>query len=158
MEEKTQTMHWNIPEYNEHKRSKRWYVIAISIMALLLLYAVLTVNFLFAIILIVAAITMTLHDRTSAPEVMFELAENGVNIGYQHYSYNSFKHFWIYYEPNESKKLYFDFKSSVRPRLSIPLQNKNPIKIRSILLKYLPEAVEKENEPLSEQLTRLLKL
>jgi len=64
----------------------------------------------------------------------------------------------MYYEPDEAKTLFFEFKNRVRPRLSIPLENKNPLKIRAILLKYLPEDVERENEPLSEQLSRLLKL
>ena len=64
----------------------------------------------------------------------------------------------MYYEPDEAKTLFLEFKSGVRPRLAIPLQNKNPLKIRSILLAHLPEDVEREDEPLSEQLIRLLKL
>jgi hypothetical protein len=151
-------MKWNIPEFHDHKRGKRWYIVALTVMALLILYSVLTSNFLFAIILIVVGITMTLHDRRDTPEVSFEIAENGINIGKQHYSFNQFKSFWMYYEPDEAKMLFMEFKSGIRPRLSIPLQNKNPLKIRSILLQYLTENVEREHEPLSEQLTRLLKL
>ncbi|MAG29254.1 hypothetical protein CL632_03900 [bacterium] len=158
MQEQKQNMHWNIPEFHEHKRSRRWYIIAVAAMALLLLYAVLSSNFLFAIILIVVGITMALHDKHGANEVKFELLENGIAIGEKHYSYNSIKNFWIFYEPDEAKMLFFEFKNGIRPRLSIPLLNKNPLKVRSILLQNLPEAVEKENEPLSEQLTRLLKL
>jgi len=151
-------MSWNIPEYHEHERGKRWYIIAIGASALLLLYSVLTANFLFAIILVLAILTMSLRDRNKAPEVAVEIAGNGINIGDAHYSYNQFKNFWMYYEPSEAKTLFFEFKSGVRPRLAIPLQNKNPLKIRSILLAHLPEDVERENEPLSEQLVRLLKL
>ena len=151
-------MSWNIPEYHEHERGKRWYIIAIAIGALLLLYSVLTANFLFAIILVLAILIMAMHDRKAAPEVAFEIAENGINVGEAHYSYNRFKSFWMYYEPDEAKTLFLEFKSGVRPRLAIPLQNKNPLKIRSILLAHLPEDVEREDEPLSEQLIRLLKL
>ena len=149
---------WKIPEYREHERSKKWYIIAIALLALLLIYAILTANFLFAIILIVVGITFSIHDRRSAEHINFEILENGIQIGNKKYSYNAFKSFWMYYEPEEAKTLFFEFKNKIRPRLSFPLENKNPLKIRAILLKYLPEDIEKENEPLSEQLSRLLKL
>ena len=151
-------MSWSIPEYREHERGKRWYIAAIAIGALLLLYSVLTANFLFAIILVLAMLIMAVHDRRKAPDVLFEIAEGGINIGEAHYSYSSFKSFWMYYEPSEAKTLFFEFANGARPRLSIPLQNKNPIRVRSMLLAHLPEDVERENEPLSEQLIRLLKL
>lgn len=151
-------MSWSVPEYREHQRGKRWYVIAIAIAVLLVLYSVLTANFLFAIILVLAILIMAVHDRKAAPEIPFEIAGNGVNVGEAHYSYNAFKSFWMYYEPDEAKTLFFEFASGLRPRLSIPLQNKNPLKVRSILLAHLPEDIEREHEPLSEQLIRLLKL
>jgi len=151
-------MSWNIPEYHQHERGKRWYIISITIAALLLLYTVLSGNFLFAIILILGIFIMAAHDRKKAPEVTFEIASNGINIGEAHYSYNRIKSFWIFYEPDEAKILFLEFKSNFRPRMAIPLQNKNPIRVRSILLKYLPENVEREYEPFSEQLIRLLKL
>lgn len=157
-ESQTPTISWTIPEYREHARGRRWYVVAIAAGAALLSYAVLTANFLFALILLIAIFVTALHDRRSAPDVLFEIAENGINIGETHYSYNRFKSFWMYYEPDEAKTLFLEFKSGVRPRLSIPLQNKNPLRVRSILLAHLPEDIERENEPLSEQLIRLLKL
>jgi len=68
METKTDThISWKIPEYREHERSKKWYIIAIAIMALLLLYAIFTANFLFAVILIVVGITFALQAREITP-------------------------------------------------------------------------------------------
>lgn len=157
-ETQTQNMSWSIPEYHEHERGKRWYIAAIAIAALLIGYSVITANFLFAIILVLAILIMSVHDRKKAPEIGFEIMESGIAVGAARYSYNTFKNFWMYYEPGEAKLLFFEFKSGMRPRLSIPLQNKNPLKVRAILLQHLPEDVERENEPLSEQLTRLLKL
>ncbi|OIO49098.1 MAG: hypothetical protein CO042_04765 [Parcubacteria group bacterium CG_4_9_14_0_2_um_filter_41_8] len=159
MQTKTQTdIAWKIPEYREHERSKKWYIIAIAILGLLLLYAVLSANFLFAIILICASLTIALQIQKKAPEIDFEIQESGILIGNKKYSFNQFSRFWMYYEPDEAKTLFLEFKGKFRPRISIPLQNKNPLNVRAILLKYLPEDVEKENEPLSEQLARLLKL
>jgi len=156
---KTKTeISWKIPEHHDHERSHRWYVIAISALGLLLIYSFLTVNFLFAIILIVVGITMTIQDRQETPKIDFSISDEGVIIGQKQYKFSAFKNFWLYYEPDENKLLFLEFKNSIRPRLSIPLLNKNPLRIRSILLRYIPEDIEKEYEPLSEQLTRLLKL
>ncbi len=149
---------WNVPEYHDHQRSHRWYVIAITLLAILLIYSFLTANFLFAIILIIIGITMTIQDRQKTPTVRFSISDDGIIIGDKQYNFSAFNNFWIYYEPDENKMLFFEFKNSIRPRLSVPLLNKNPLRVRSILLRYLTEDIEKENEPISEQLTRLLKL
>ena len=149
---------WSVPEYSEHKRSKRWYMIAITILSLLLIYSFLTANFLFAIILIIVGITMTIQDRQKTPEVIFSISDDGITLGEKLYSFSTFKNFWMYYDPEENKMLFLEFKNSIKPRLAVPLLNKNPLRVRSILLRYLTEDIEKENEPVSEQLTRLLKL
>ena len=42
--------------------------------------------------------------------------------------------------------------------LSIPLEKQNPIKIRKILLKYIDEDLDKDEESFSEILGRRLKI
>jgi len=159
METKTQTdITWKIPEYREYERSKKWYMISAAISAALIMYAVVTSNFLFAMIIIIAIITIALHDNKKAAALDFSITENGIRIGEAFYDYSLFKNFWIYYEPSEAKTLFFEFKNSLRPRLSVPLQNKNPLKIRAILLAHMTENIQMENEPLSEQISRIIKI
>ncbi|MFA5770958.1 MAG: hypothetical protein WC894_05710, partial [Patescibacteria group bacterium] len=43
---------WTVKEYDKHERSKRWYIIAISLALALLMLAFFTGNFLFAVIII----------------------------------------------------------------------------------------------------------
>src|SRR3989339_159307 len=52
----------------------------------------------------------------------------------------------------------FEFKNVLRPRLSISLENMDPLTIRESLLKYLPEDLERTNRPLSEELASLFRL
>ncbi|MBI4122563.1 MAG: hypothetical protein HY462_01045 [Parcubacteria group bacterium] len=154
----TTLIEWDIAEYREHERPRRWYVIAAAIAAVLLLWSILSANFLFAIIIVVAAITVMLQDRNAPTRIPFVIQREGITVGARSYAWSAFKNFWIYYAPGEAKHLFFEWKSGIRPRLSIPLENKNPLRIRAILLQFLSEDVAKENEPLSEQLARLLKL
>lgn len=149
---------WPVPEYRQHSRSRRWYIIALSAFALLMLYSLFTANFLFALLLIIAGIIIVLQDKRQAPSIAFAILDNGIALGRDFYDYGKLKSFWIFYEPDEAKTLFFEFKNKFRPRLSVPLFDKNPLHVRAELLKFLTEDVSRENEPVSEQLSRLLKL
>lgn len=149
---------WLIPEYREHARSRRWYMIAAGILVLLLAYSLLTANFLFALIVIIASLIIILQDKHAAPKIPFAITESGIGLGKDFYDYAKLQSFWLYYEPDEAKTLFLEFKNKIRPRLAIPLFNKNPLHVREQLLNFLPEDLAKANEPVSEQLSRLLKI
>ncbi len=91
--------------------------------------------------------------------INFELGPEGIKIGSKFYDYDDIANFCVLYKPKQSiKKLYFEFKTSTRPRLSIPLRRMDALTVRNFLIRYLDEDLERNNEPLSEQLTKLLKL
>ncbi len=150
---------WETPEYEKHERTKLWYIMAITIALLLLLFTFLTANFLFAVIIIIAALVIILHDSREPDMVKVSLTDDGVIVGKKFYDYDELKNFSIVYKPRQDiKNLYFEFKSAVRPRLSIPLENMNPLPIRKDLLKYLEEDLDRTDQPLSESLAKLFKL
>ena len=91
--------------------------------------------------------------------VNVELSPEGLKLGQKFYSYDELKNFCVLYRPKESiKNLYFEFKNNMRPRLSLPLRNLDALTVRNFLVRYLDEDLERSNPPLSEQLTKLLKL
>ncbi len=150
---------WKVPEYEKHDRSRRWYITAIIVFLLFLLYAFVTADFLFAVILIVSGLIMVLHDGKDPEMVNFIITTEGVIIGRKFYDYDEIKNFSIVYKPSFGvKKLYFEFKNALTPRLTVPLLDMNPLPIRENLLKYIPEDLERTNEPLSEALAKLFKL
>jgi hypothetical protein len=149
---------WTFPEYAKHQHSRSWYFWFATSALGLLIYALVTLNFLFAIIIIVFCIIIFFHDIREPLEVSFYLGELGILLGNKVFTYKEFKNFWLIYEPPTVKNLYFEFKTGIRPRLSIPLINQNPLKIREFLLQKLEEDLEKEVEPNSEQLGRALKI
>ena len=148
---------WKIPEYPSYKRGAGWYIGFILIFGGLIFYAIWTANFLFAIILALAGFIVLYSVFHSPQELRFEIREDGIILGDHFYPYKGFKSFWIIYEPPEIKNLYLDFKGW-RPKLSVPLMNQNPLKVRETLLKYLEEDLEKEEESTTDYLSRRLKI
>jgi len=150
---------WQIPEFDKHKREMGWYIIAGIVAILLLIYSFFTGNFLFAVIIIVAALVIILHDGREPMKIGFSITDEGVIVGKKFHDFDDLKDFSIIFKPRQNiKNLYFEFKTVIRPRLSIPLLKMDPLPIRKILLKYLPEDLERTDQPLSEFLGKLFKL
>jgi hypothetical protein len=149
---------WDFPEFIKQKRSTAWYFWLIVLFGALLVYAFININFLFAIIIIMSAIVFYLIYRREPEQIIFRIMEDGVESDGHFFPYELAKHFFIIYKPPEIMYLFVEFKSTTKPRLNIPLMNQNPLEIRRILAEYLTENLEKEDEPLSNYLTRVLKL
>ncbi len=149
---------WNFPEYGTNWRNGQWYGWAIGAGAVLLLYAILTGNFLFGVIVALTGVIFYFQTIQPPLTVNVQITDEGIKVGKIFYSYLDIEAFWMIYEPPEVKNLYIEFKNVLRPRLGIPLQNEKPLEIRDLLLKHLPENKEREHEPISDGLSRFFKL
>lgn len=150
---------WKVPEFDKHKREQGWYILSSIVAILLIVYAFLSGNFLFAAIIVIGALIIILHDGQEPLMVNFVITDEGLIVGKRFYEYDVVKNFSLVYKPKDNvKNLYFEFKNVIRPRLSIPLKNLNPLPIRENLLKYLPEDLDRTDQPLSEALGKLFKL
>jgi len=170
-ENKEQYLRWQVAEYKKHERGRNWYIIS-SLFTLIclffsffafrgwhLVFLGLSSNFLFALIIILAAIVMVVNDSQAPLMVDFEIGPEGVKIGRKFYDYDVLKNFSVIYKPKDSiKNLYFEYKNSMHPRLSVPLRRMDALTVRNFLVRYLDEDLERTDPPLSEQLTKLLKL
>ena len=102
---------------------------------------------------------MIINDSRVPNQVNVELGPEGVKVGTDFYDYDVLKNFAVLYKPKQSlKNLYFEYKNSMHPRLSLPLRRLDALTVRNFLIKYLDEDLERTEMPLSEQLTKLLKL
>ena len=159
--EKTENtdLSWDIPEYVKHNRGKKWFISAIAVAVLLFIFAIFTANFLFAVIIVISSAVIYLNEIREPNRINFSIIPQGIVIGRKFYEYNQFKDFSILYKPHEElRNIYFEFKNGMKPRLSISLEEQNPLHIRKNLLRYLPEDLERINMPWSEGLAKLFKL
>ncbi|MCK5061620.1 hypothetical protein KAR28_03650 [Candidatus Parcubacteria bacterium] len=150
---------WHVTEYEKYERSKKWYITAIAVAFLSMLFAFFTGNFLFAVIIIIVSLIVILHDGRDPYPIDVKIAEDGIFIGKNYYDYDEIKDFAIIYKPRMGiKHLYLNFNSFLKHRLSIYLGKADPLQIREYLLKYLPEDLERTDPPLSETLSRIFKI
>lgn len=168
---KTATISWMFSDSEQPERGRRWYLLAGIFLAICLFISFFEIknwrpvflgynsNFLFVIIIVLAIVVMFIKARRKSEEMEFLADGDGIKIGEKFYDYDIIKDFSIIYKPKENiTKLYFEFKNQVKPRISLDLGEQNPIIVRNFLLRYLPEDLDRLNEPLSEQLTKILRL
>lgn len=145
---------WTVQEYQQHQHPRAWYLIMGMVGIGCVAYGLFTNNFLFALIVILFGIISYLQSHQTPPQVSFVITDTGVIVGNRFYPYSEFSAFYIIYRPPEVKTLYLETRSAFRPTLRIPFLDENPLPIRDSLLRFLTEDVEKETEPISDQLGR----
>lgn len=149
---------WEFGEYERPERSKKWYLVAGLVAAGLLLYAIFARNYIFGVIIILVALIYFLYDLHEAPTVRFAITPAGVHVGRRFIRHRDIAHFWIVYKPGQVQALYLKPLHLTMPQLSIPLEGQDPLQVRGILLQYVPENLNEEDEPVSDALGRMLKL
>ena len=154
----TTKLYWDIPEFQDYTRNKTWYITAGIIGLLLLIYSIGTANLLFGVIIIIAAVTLIKIDKTKPDNIEFAITTKGIIIGDSYYEYQDLENFYIVYEPPEIKNLFIEPKNVIRPRINIPLHDQDPTEVRKLLKKYIAEDLDKEGEPISEAIGKILKL
>jgi hypothetical protein len=149
---------WSFKEYEKHERTLRWYWIMSIVGLTMLVYAILSQNYLFAIILVLFSIIIFLQDKNEPIEMPFAIVQTGIIIGDKYYRFSELNDFWIIYNPPEVKILYFGLKNVIKHRVSVPLGDIDPRPVHEYLSQFVTENLEEEDEPFSDKMGRLLKL
>ena len=148
---------WHFPEFVKYNRGKWWYIIVAVVIIVLLVYSIVTINFLFAIIILMFTFIGIFQYYQQPHKIPVKITDAGVLIGRRFYTFKELASFWFVYEPPMVKNLYLDFQSGKRS-LMIPLGDINPLKVRELLEQTLQENLDKETEHFDEAVARLLKL
>ena len=149
---------WEFDEYDHYDRGMWWYVIAGGVCVALLLYAVFSGNFLFALVVIMGAVLIYIKTIVHPKKVAFAITETGVVIHKTAYSFRDLKTFWFCYHPPAIKKMYLEFQGYMHPRLSIGLEDQDPNDVRELIGRFVREDADKEDEPASDIVGRILKI
>lgn len=149
---------WESPAYERYERGPRWYGL-MGLAALLLTgYAVWTGNFLFAFLILFAAIILVLAGNEHPPHVLVQVGRNGVVWNNDFLSFDAVHHFAIIYQPPDVKVLYIQPKSLLRPRMRIHLGSQDPLALREHLKQFVDEDLELEDEHATDMLARIFRI
>ncbi len=148
---------WEAPEYFQHEKGWKWYLIAAILIVLLVIYGIFTNNLTLAIALVLAsAVYMMVHAQ--APQhVNVIVSRTGIKVGQREYPYQNIKFFWIIYSPHKIKTLNLETNSRYLPDISIQLGDQDPAQLRTFLLMHIREKEGKE-ENFVDLIMHILKL
>lgn len=151
-------MAWTFPEFVRHERGRGWYILYILVTAGLIVFGAMSKNYTFVMLIVLITLVLLIRLRREPLPVHFAIRDEGIEVGREYYPWRELKEFWIIYRPPTIKKIYFTFKSGLRPEIDVSLENQNPIAIRQHLSERLLENATREEEPSGDQITRILKL
>ncbi|MFZ2804102.1 MAG: hypothetical protein WA001_02670 [Patescibacteria group bacterium] len=147
---------WEAPAWETYERGSKWHIWMLLGAGALIIYAILTTNYLFAFIILLTAIILILVGNPYPHMVLVQIGQNGIVYDGRLYQFSQLNDFAIIYHPPNTKILYLEPKNPSRPRLRILLEDEDPVAIRLHLKNYLDEDLDLRDEHLSDIFGRLL--
>lgn len=148
---------WIAPEYIQHPKSKRWYIVAGTMAALAVVYAIFTGNWTMAAAVIAfTGVYQYTHKYHPPKNIKIAITEFGVKAGSLFFPYSHIQAFWIIYKP-DLKTLSLRVAGNFWSEMVIYLNDQDPVEVRSFLVGQVPEW-EGKDERLGDLILRKLKL
>lgn len=145
---------WRGLEFEKNTKNQRWYFIVSLIIATIIGYAIFTDSPIMAFTFILIGVTGYLYLQKEPREINFAINHDGIIIGNEIYEFEDMESFWIFYYPPEIKILSLHMKEKILPHVHIPIYKEDPVKIREIILQFVPE--EKQEPGIVDAIERLL--
>ena len=149
------SMEWSAPEFFYFEKTEIWFVVSGLIVLALFVLALWTRNILFALMIILGYFSITAYAIKKPKDVAVNIGPQGIKIDNTLYLFDNLKSFWIFYEPPELKEIGLLSKKTIMPHIKIPIGEQNPVEVKKVLIKYLPE--KKQDESLIDNLARQLR-
>ena len=149
---------WEVDEYPRHDRSRTWYVVAVIVGVGLIVYAIATANFLFAVIILMVGVIMLISTFKEPERIPVIITNTGILVDDMYYDFDAIRDFSIAFYPPHVSILYLDFHSHWHPLLSVPLEDMDPNEIRELLLPFCAENLKRSEEQLTDTARRMYKL
>lgn len=151
------TLRWSAYEHEHIERGSDWYW-ALGIVAVCVaVTAILLHDFLFAVLILVAAATIALHSQTAPDISNFELSDRGIRINGVMHRFDQIISFWVDDEHHSGRPLLLvDTTKFMSPNLIIPIEHIDHRLVRAYLVERCEETHMKE--PLTHKIFEFLGL
>jgi hypothetical protein len=153
---------WEYDVRPRYDRGTWWHVGMLGGGAALLLIALISANFLFALIVVMFALVVYLASIAVPERRRFAVTEEGILAGNRLYPYKDLESFWFAYDPPTVRKLYLPLRTRGgllgQTVLTVQLEDVHPNQVRAALLPFVGEDPDNETEPPLDKIIRMLKL
>lgn len=137
--DKTPLFFWRANEFEKKEKSFRLILILYLVVFGLIVFALFTDNIFMAIIFILFGVIFHFFNNKEPEIYTFGITSDGVFAQDHIYEFSSLENFWIFFDPEGKKELSLKSKKFFMPYISIPLGSTDPVKVRKILIDFLPE-------------------
>jgi hypothetical protein len=135
---------WRAYEHEHIERTSDWFwalgIFAVSTALICILFG----NFLFGILILVAAFTLGVLAKSPPPLVEFELSDRGIRVGDTMHRYEEITAFWVEDHDANPPVLLVDTIKWLSPNLIIPLEGVDAQLVRAYLTERAEEVPMKE--------------
>lgn len=128
---------WRGHEYEYREKTSDWYYILAIISGAAAISAVLFHNYLFAVLIVVASLSIAIHAGKRPELKEFRVDGHGIKIGKKLYTYENIDSFWLD-RATEPPQLFINLKRPILPLLIVPVGTRDSEIINEILFSNLP--------------------
>lgn len=140
-----------IYEFKASEEPRRPNMIILAVLGLigiaLIAYFAISGNYLasFLFFLAGATVAMSIFRRDKNPKpIKCKIKSEGIQVNNELFPYENLKSFWIFYDPPYHQELSIRSRKALTGYIRIPIGEEDPVKIRELLLKFIPEKRQEE--------------
>lgn len=147
---------WQAPEFEVYEKDNKWYAYLSLLLLAIIGYAVYSNSLIMAIVFILIGVILYIQLHKEPMIIDFAITTDGVIAGKEIFEYENIQSFWIFYNPPHEKYVSFHTRGRLVPFIHIAIDDQNPVELRAILIKYIPEI--KHDPGLVDVLERFLRI
>jgi len=147
---------WKAPEFETYDRTVLYYVVLAVMFLAIIGYAIYTKDWFVIGIFVILAGFLLWYQRKTPAEKTYRITQLGLYEDNKFYQYNEIFSYWFLID-GKYKTLNIIFAKKYLPQLTILLADTDPVKVRSVLSKYIPEE-NTRTETVLDRLVRLFRL
>ena len=139
---------WQAPEYIHTEKSTDWYWIVGIISISIAIISIILNNFIFGILIIISAVTLSLYATRRPETVWVEIDNRSIIINETVHLFEDIDSFWV--ETRDAyPRVFIRLKKKISMYVVIMMGNADPEEVREKLSRHIPET--EHTEPLLEK-------
>ncbi len=139
MEPLVRAINWEAPEHYYSEKGKDWFFSVTIIFIALVIAAIIFDNVLFALLLAISGVVLTIGATKKPDIILFSISVRGIRVGDDLYPYDTLRSYYIDEENWRGPELLILTKKRFTPLIVIPLPEDYIDDVEDIMLGRLPE-------------------